>query len=188
MARQIAQSLSEADPDRFFQIKIGTLPRAQADAGLLESVFANLIGNAIKFSRHTTPSRIEIDWMKQNGEVVYFVRDNGAGFEMKYANKLFGVFERLHGSEFEGTGIGLATVKRSVQKHGGRIWAESTRNEGATFYFTLGDLSVGPELQSAEHSNVSENRDKFPRKLNSYDRTHCPSGMDLFRPMSVRMS
>jgi PAS domain S-box-containing protein len=108
------------------------------DAGLLTIVFENLLGNAWKFSRHASPARIEFGRLEAASEPVYFIRDNGAGFDMAHAAKLFGVFQRLHNiREFEGTGIGLATVQRIIGRHGGRVWAEGVPGIGATFYFTL---------------------------------------------------
>jgi signal transduction histidine kinase len=109
------------------------------DRSLLKQVLANLVGNALKYSRMRDPAVIEIGCAgEEEGRVILFVRDNGAGFDMQYADKLFGVFQRLHrAEEFEGTGIGLATVRRIVTRHGGRVWAEAAVNEGATFYFTL---------------------------------------------------
>jgi light-regulated signal transduction histidine kinase (bacteriophytochrome) len=109
----------------------------EADGGLLTIVFENLLGNAWKFSGTRAPVRIEVG-VTGDEHRTYFVRDNGAGFDMAHASKLFGVFERLHSTaEFEGTGIGLATVQRIVRRHGGRIWAESAVGSGATFFFTL---------------------------------------------------
>jgi signal transduction histidine kinase len=117
---------------------VGELPPAVGDAGLLRQVWHNLIANALKFSGKAAGARIEIGHAQTEGGAAYYVRDNGAGFDMRYAGKLFGVFERLHSpGEFEGTGIGLAITKRVVELHGGRIWAQSAPGRGATFWFTL---------------------------------------------------
>lgn len=119
-------------------IYIHELPSAEADQTLLHQVWVNLISNAIKYSTKSGNPRIEIGAEQQNGEQVYYVKDNGAGFNMQYADKLFGVFQRMHRQEeFEGTGVGLAIVHKIVTKHGGRIWAEAEVNKGATFYFTI---------------------------------------------------
>ena len=119
-------------------IDIGPLPPARGDAGLLRQVWANLIGNALKYSRTRPEPRVEIAASEQNGDLVYQVRDNGVGFDPAFADKLFGVFQRLHSAdEFEGTGVGLALVQRILERHGGRIWADARPNQGATFYFTL---------------------------------------------------
>jgi signal transduction histidine kinase len=119
--------------------KMDQLPKAQGDRTLLRQVFSNLILNAAKYSRTRNPAQIEIGCTNETaGEIVIFVRDNGVGFDMKYANKLFGVFQRLHRQEeFEGTGVGLANVRRIIARHGGRTWAEGKVDGGATFYFTL---------------------------------------------------
>ena len=114
------------------------LPEVEGDAVLLGQVFTNLLSNAIKFSSKQAHPIIEIGSCERNGEPAIFVRDNGVGFDPRYADKLFGVFQRLHRQdEFSGTGIGLATVQRIIHRHGGRIWAESAPGQGATFFFTL---------------------------------------------------
>lgn len=138
----IENVIRDLEPDtagRNIQWNIAPLPEVLGDPTALEQVFTNLIGNALKYSRHRDPARIEIGTDgRDDGNVILFVRDNGAGFDMSYAHKLFGVFQRLHRSdEFEGTGIGLATVRRVVARHGGRTWAEGVVNEGAVFYLTL---------------------------------------------------
>lgn len=138
IAHRVADSLREQANGQAPTISIADLPPCQADPTLLEEVFGNLIGNAVKFSSRRPDAAVEVGWRQEGGEVVYYVRDNGAGFDMKYADKLFGVFQRLHSQrDFEGTGAGLAIVQRIVHRHGGRIWAEGAVGEGATFYFTL---------------------------------------------------
>jgi light-regulated signal transduction histidine kinase (bacteriophytochrome) len=139
LVRETLRRLETATQGREITWKIASLPPVKGDLALLRQVFTNLIGNAIKYSRQRAPAVIEIGCSSvANGEVVVFVRDNGAGFDMKYANKLFGVFQRLHrAEEFEGTGIGLATVRRVIARHGGRVWAEAAVDAGATFYLTL---------------------------------------------------
>ncbi len=127
-------------PGAAIEFTIGPLPECRGDANLMRQVFVNLLSNAVKFSRHAAPARIHVGSKVENGKNVLFVRDNGAGFDMRYANKLFGVFQRLHGpEEFAGTGVGLAIVKRIIDRHGGQVWAEGETGKGATFYFTLGD-------------------------------------------------
>jgi PAS domain S-box-containing protein len=130
--------------------KIGDLPFVECDPTLVRLVFQNLIGNALKYSRPRSPALIEIGQTERDGQRTIFVRDNGVGFSMKYADKLFGVFQRLHRPEdFEGTGVGLATVQRIVQKHGGRVWAEAELDRGATFYFTLGGVGQATSKKAA---------------------------------------
>lgn len=124
---------------RNVEFKRGRLGHVHADPALIRIAMTNLLSNAIKFTRGRDPALVEIGRTVQGKEPVYFVRDNGAGFDMRYASKLFGMFQRLHGStRFEGSGVGLASVQQIVHRHGGRIWAESTEGQGATFYFTLG--------------------------------------------------
>ncbi|HEV3329880.1 MAG TPA: PAS domain S-box protein [Bryobacteraceae bacterium] len=133
--------LAELKPEfegRQIEWRIGELPFLDCDPTLIRQVLANLISNAVKFTRSRTPAVIEVGQSSHKGQRVLFVRDNGVGFSMKYADKLFGVFQRLHRREdFEGTGVGLATVQRIIHKHGGRIWVTAELDKGATFYFTL---------------------------------------------------
>ena len=133
----LAEQLAPALAGRKLAIDIGKLPAAHGDRAMLERVWSNLLDNAIKFTAPKPDARIAIGAGAGEGETVYSVRDNGVGFDMKYADKLFGVFHRLHGAEFPGTGIGLAIVKRIVGRHGGRVWAESQPGAGASFYFAL---------------------------------------------------
>jgi light-regulated signal transduction histidine kinase (bacteriophytochrome) len=137
LAREVGTEL-RASAASDLQIEIESIPPAQGDRAMMHQVFVNLLSNAIKFSRTRATPKITVGSFIEGNEVVYFVRDNGVGFDMQYADKLFGVFQRLHGmDEFEGTGIGLAIVKRVVTRHGGRVWAESKLGEGATMYFSL---------------------------------------------------
>jgi len=138
MARAVAEELRKTDPQRCVEFSIADGLAAQGDPQLLRILLDNLMGNAWKFTSRKSPAKIEVGAAQPNGEKVYFVRDNGAGFDMNYAGKLFSPFQRLHRQkEFPGTGIGLATVQRIIHRHGGRVWAEAERGEGATFYFTL---------------------------------------------------
>jgi PAS domain S-box-containing protein len=147
VVEELIRELEREYEGRQIEWRIGELPFVECDAGLMKQVFQNLLSNAIKFTRPRAQPVIEVGQKNENGSQVVFVRDNGVGFSMKYANKLFGVFQRLHRAEdFEGTGVGLATVQRIVQKHGGRVWAEAELDKGATFYFTLGTSEI-PELK-----------------------------------------
>jgi PAS domain S-box-containing protein len=138
LAHAVAEELRAGDSDSKMQIEVGSLPPAHGDIAMLRQVWVNLLSNAIKFSRNSAISKIEVGAAVKGDETVYHVKDNGVGFSQEYADKLFGVFQRLHGvDEFEGTGIGLAIVKRIVNRHGGRVWAEGKVGEGAAFYFSL---------------------------------------------------
>ena len=138
MAGSIAQNLRTGEPERRVEFVIASGLSAVGDAGLLRVVLENLLGNAWKFTSEKSGARIEFGAERGGGTPVYFVQDNGAGFDMTYADKLFGAFQRLHREDrFAGTGIGLATVQRIVHRHGGRVWAEGRTGQGATFYFTL---------------------------------------------------
>ncbi|MEO6094932.1 MAG: ATP-binding protein [Fibrobacteria bacterium] len=138
IAAGIIQEQRELAPERSVEVVLRSLPPCHGDPTLLRQVWANLIGNAFKFTGRKTEPRIEIGFRMQGGERVYSVNDNGAGFDMRNRDKLFGVFQRFHTpQEFEGTGVGLSIVQRILARHGGRIWAESVVDEGATFNFTL---------------------------------------------------
>ena len=138
LAREAWEDIGHSIAGREVRSEIKPLPKVQGDAAMLRQVWVNLLGNAAKFTSPKAAAHIEVGSSAQDGENVFYVRDNGAGFDMQYVDKLFGMFQRLHGvDEFEGTGIGLAIVKRIVTRHGGRVWAEGKVNEGAVFYFSL---------------------------------------------------
>ncbi|MFM7405492.1 MAG: sensor histidine kinase [Cuspidothrix sp.] len=138
LIQQIITDLSRQKSDRQIEFAIADLPICQADYSLLSQVWINLLSNAIKYTAYQPFALIQVGYEVINSEYIYFVKDNGSGFDMEYANNLFEVFQRLHQEqEFEGTGIGLAIVQRIIQRHGGRIWVEAAVNQGATFYFTL---------------------------------------------------
>jgi PAS domain S-box-containing protein len=138
MVEEVTVELQRGDPDRKVDVVIAEDIKARCDRRLMRAVFQNLLGNAWKFTSQTEAAKIEFGTMEVEGETVYFVRDNGAGFDMEFSEKLFKPFQRLHGvEEFEGSGIGLATVERAIERHGGRVWADSTIGKGATFYFTI---------------------------------------------------
>jgi signal transduction histidine kinase len=138
LAQEVLRDLKPETEGRNIRWQLGDLPFVECDAGLMKQVFYNLLSNAAKYTGPRNPAIIEIGQLPVEGAPVIFVRDNGVGFNMKYADKLFGVFQRLHRREdFEGTGVGLATVQRIIHKHGGRIWAEAEIDKGATFFFGL---------------------------------------------------
>lgn len=138
LASEVLVELRAQEPERNVAVVLGKLPAASADPALLKQVFVNLEANALKFTRHCAHPVIEIDGWQEQDECLYCIRDNGAGFDMRYADKLFGICQRLHGAEeFEGTGIGLSIVQRVVERHGGRIWAEAEVGKGAKFTFSL---------------------------------------------------
>jgi two-component system sensor histidine kinase/response regulator len=138
LVRQSFDELPQEPVGRQVEFRMGDLPDCSADFTLFKQVWVNLLSNAFKYTRQKEKAVIEVDWQPQEQEIIYFVRDNGAGFDMHYAHKLFGVFQRLHGNDqFEGTGVGLSIVQRILHRHGGRIWAEAGVNQGATFYFSM---------------------------------------------------
>jgi light-regulated signal transduction histidine kinase (bacteriophytochrome) len=144
LATEIAAELREQQPDRDLDVRIAEGLVADADPDLIRIALTNLLGNAVKFTGNQPAPRIEFASETRDGEVVYYVRDNGAGFDMAYADQLFRPFERLHSADdFPGSGIGLATVQRVIRRHGGRIWADATIGRGATFFFTLGGTRSG---------------------------------------------
>lgn len=156
---EVIAELGRETQGRDIEWRIARLPLVDGDPGLLKQVFANLLSNAVKYTRPRKNPTIEIGLRMMNDEPVVYVRDNGVGFNMKYADKLFGVFQRLHrAEEFEGTGVGLAIVERVIRRHGGHIWAESEVDKGATFYFTLDGIEVGPPEKAESHAGSSQIR------------------------------
>jgi PAS domain S-box-containing protein len=138
MARKVFEQFQGQEPERDLQLSVQDLPKAWGDHSLINQVMMNLLGNAIKYTKTKKPAIIEVGQYMQGQENIYYVKDNGIGFDERYADKLFGVFQRLHGGpEYEGTGVGLAIVQRIIRRHGGRVWAEGKVGEGATFYFAL---------------------------------------------------
>ena len=138
IAASIITELREADPSRNVEVDIKEGLIAFADRGLVELLLQNLLQNAWKFTAKTEHARIEFGTIEQDGKIIYYVRDNGAGFDQQYAGKMFWPFHRLHPeSAFDGTGIGLAIVERIIRSHGGKVWAEGTEGKGATIYFSL---------------------------------------------------
>jgi PAS domain S-box-containing protein len=157
LVKSAIADLPQTESERNIEWRLETLPTVDCDPDLLKAVLTNLLSNALKFTRGRPVSIIDVGSTAVKGELAFFVKDNGVGFDPKYADKLFGVFQRLHAQEkFEGTGIGLATVQRIVQRHGGKIWAESTPDQGATFFFTLNIGRATPaSLNSSEPALVS---------------------------------
>jgi signal transduction histidine kinase len=138
LAENIVKELLQSEPENKYHFNIGPLPPIKADQVMIKQVLINLVGNAIKYSSKKDAPEIEIGSIDEKTKTIYYVKDNGAGFDMAYANKLFGVFQRLHSlEEFEGSGVGLALVKRIIDKHKGEVWAEGFESKGATFYFSL---------------------------------------------------
>ena len=140
MAQKIIDGMTVERADRDIEFVIADFPTWNVDEGLMQQVFVNLISNAIKFTRDRAKARIEIGYRMDGMALVCFVKDNGVGFNMKYMNKLFGVFQRLHSADqFEGTGVGLSIVRRIIERHGGKVWVDGEQDQGATFYFSLPD-------------------------------------------------
>jgi light-regulated signal transduction histidine kinase (bacteriophytochrome) len=159
LSRRVVTDLQEANPERKVEVVIADNLSVNGDHRLLLIMFENLLGNAWKFTSKKAHARIEIgSLMDADGRQTYYVRDNGAGFDMQYAGNLFRTFQRMHGQhEFPGTGVGLATVQRIIRRHGGRIWAESKFNEGATFFFTLehGEQTLWPSSGNKSSDDIS---------------------------------
>ena len=158
MASSVANDLSRQDPARHVVFVIAPGLEAQADAQLMRTVLENLLGNAWKFTSGRSHARIEFGRTQANGASAFFVRDNGAGFDPAYAGRLFGAFQRLHAAaEFPGTGVGLASVQRVIYRHGGRVWAKSAVNQGATFFFTLlADAMASEDNESQHHRSTTQ--------------------------------
>lgn len=154
LACTVIDRLREAEPERHVDVRVMPGIQTRGDRALLGVLLDNLIGNAWKYTSKKDHAFIEMGVLEQDNALVYFVKDNGAGFNMRYSNKLFGIFQRLHkADEFEGTGIGLATVERIVHRHNGRVWAESEVDKGATFFFTF-DRPGLPAVISSSHVPV----------------------------------
>lgn len=138
LVEQLVTDLKSKFQERHIEFQIGHLAPIQGDPVLLQQIWSNLLSNAVKFTRQKQVAQIEIGSSTETGEVVYFIRDNGVGFDMKYESKLFGLFQRFHSEkEFEGIGVGLAVVRRLVRRHDGRVWARAVVDQGSTFYFAL---------------------------------------------------
>ena len=164
LAKAVFEELKSIIPEQTLRLDIKTLPPAHGDQSMIRQVFVNLLSNAIKFTRPKGAGVIEIGCMVKENQNIYYVKDNGVGFDMRYAGELFGVFQRHHTvDEFEGTGVGLAIVQRIIHRHGGKVWAEGEVNKGATFYFTLprgekqdGDYNGGNPLGENNTGGVED--------------------------------
>jgi len=155
LVRTVIEELKPIYQERKVAIEVKPLPPTVGDNVLLHQVFINLLDNALKFTRNQEAPQIEVTCTENETETIYSVRDNGAGFDMQYAHKLFGIFQRLHGqAEFEGTGIGLALVQRIIHRHGGRVWAEGKVGQGATIFFSL------PKRETTHRSIEEESHGK----------------------------
>jgi light-regulated signal transduction histidine kinase (bacteriophytochrome) len=157
IAEQALEELSVQNSLKDIEIQLDPMPLASGDPVLLKQVFINLVSNGLKFSRDRKPAKIHIGSFFKDQERVYFVRDNGVGFDMSYAHRIFGVFEKLHSNErYEGTGVGLAIVENIVKRHGGKVWAESQPDCGACFFFTLGESDLMGAAASEELPSPQE--------------------------------
>ena len=158
MARSVASELIRQDPARKVDFVIAPGLQAEADGRLVRTVLENLLGNAWKFTSRRSQARIEFGRMQSDNRLsAFFVRDNGAGFDPAYSGRLFGAFQRLHAAgEFPGAGVGLASVQRVINRHGGRLWAQSAVDQGATFFFTLNQDSA--VIENAESQRLRDDR------------------------------
>jgi len=149
LAKEVFNELQMSNADRNIELTIEKLPAAKGDPSMIRQVFLNLLSNAIKFTKNKESAMIKVGYIIEKEENIYYVKDNGVGFDMRYSDKLFNVFQRLHSTEeFEGTGIGLAIIQRIIHRHNGRVWAEGKINEGATFYFALPKEAKNGQQQS----------------------------------------
>ena len=170
-SKRSSPSLQPEIKNRKVDWTLQQLPYISGDRALLHQVFLNLLANAVKYTRTRAEARIQVFAVEQDDEIIVGVKDNGVGFDAAYSDKLFGVFQRLHSAtDFEGTGVGLANVRRIVQRHGGRTWAESVLNEGATFYFSL------PAPDTAECAMPAPDAQKVALPTQSVENE--PSGPD----------
>lgn len=171
LARSVIDDLSQTNPEQALSVSLGDLPSTVGDRAMIRQVLANLLSNAVKFTRNTQSAQIEVGSYHDENSNVYYVKDNGAGFDMQYAGKLFGVFQRLHSiKEFEGNGVGLALVQRIIQRHIGRVWGEGEVGKGATFYFTLPKAVTGRSLEQVQMPDVGS--ESLERSAGKIDDSH----------------